>query len=179
MTKDDCFYLGRVTKPWGVKGQLALFLDVDTPEEYAGLDSAFVEVKGRLVPHFFHVDQLNGNRAVVTFEELTPEEAQSLVGHDLYLPLALLPKLEGNKFYFHEVTGFRVVDSEYGDIGVLQQVIEYPAQPLFQIDKNGTEILVPVIDQVIDKVDRKLKTLFITAPKGLIELYLGDVNNGR
>ena len=37
----------------------------------------------------------------------------------------------------------------------------------------------PVIDQVIDKVDRKLKTLFITAPKGLIELYLGDVNSGR
>ena len=111
MTKDDCFYLGRVTKPWGVKGQLALFLDVDTPEEYAGLDSAFVEVKGRLVPHFFHVDQLNGNRAVVTFEELTPEEAQSLVGHDLYLPLDLLPKLEGNKFYFHEVTGFRVPSS--------------------------------------------------------------------
>ena len=179
MTKDDCFYLGRVTKPWGVKGQLALFLDVDTPEEYAGLDSAFVEVKGRLVPYFFHVDQLNGNRAIVTFEEVTPEQAQALVGHDLYLPLDLLPKLEGNKFYFHEVTGYKVVDSEYGDIGVLQQVIEYHAQPLFQIDKNGTEILVPVIDQVIDKVDRKLKTLFITAPKGLIDLYLGDVNNGR
>ncbi|MBQ8702803.1 MAG: 16S rRNA processing protein RimM [Bacteroidales bacterium] len=176
MTIEDCFYLGRVTKPWGVKGQLQLFLDVDSPEEYSGLDSAFVELKGQLVPHFFHIDQLNGNRAVVTFEELTADQAQALVGHDLYLPLDLLPKLEGNRFYFHEVVGFRVVDSRYGDIGVLQQVIEYPAQPLFQIDKNGTEVLVPVIDQVIDKVDRKLKTLFITAPNGLIELYLCDIN---
>ena len=43
--------------------------------------------------------------------------------------------------------------------------------------KNGTEVLVPVIDPVIDKVDRKLKTIFITAPNGLIDLYLGDVNN--
>lgn len=176
MTIEDCFYLGRVTKPWGVKGQLQLFLDVDSPEEYSGLDSAFVELKGQLVPHFFHIDQLNGNRAVVTFEEMTADQAQALVGHDLYLPLDLLPKLEGNRFYFHEVVGFRVVDSRYGDIGVLQQVIEYPAQPLFQIDKNGTEVLVPVIDQVIDKVDRKLKTLFITAPNGLIELYLCDIN---
>ena len=176
MEVKDCFYLGRVTKPWGTKGQMALYIDVDSPEDYAEMDSAFVEMKGRLVPYFFHIDQLNGNRAIVTFEELTPEQTQSLVGHDLYLPLDLLPKLEGNKFYFHEVVGFRVVDSVYGDIGVLQQVIEYPAQPLFQIDKNGTEILVPVIDPVIDKVDRKLKTIFITAPNGLIELYLDAFN---
>ena len=176
MEVKDCFYLGRVTKPWGTKGQMALYIDVDSPEDYAEMDSAFVEVKGRLVPYFFRIDQLNGNRAVVTFEDITPEQAQALAGHELYLPLDLLPKLEGNKFYFHEVKGFRVVDSEYGDIGVLQQVVEYPAQPLFQIDKNGTEVLVPVIDEVIDKVDRELKTLFITAPKGLIELYLGDIN---
>ena len=176
MKKEDCFYLGRITKPWGVKGQLMIFLDVDTPEEYSGLDSAFVEIKGQLVPCFFQLDQLNGNRAVATFEDLTPEQTQALVGHDLYLPLSLLPKLEGNKFYFHEVEGFRVVDRVYGDIGVLQQVIEYPAQPLFQIDKNGTEVLIPVIDQVIDKVDRTLKTIYITAPNGLIELYLGNIN---
>lgn len=176
MTKEECYILGSITKPWGIKGQVMLFLDVDSPEDYRDLDSAFVEVKGQLVPYFFHIDQLNGNRAVATFEELAPEQVQALVGHELYLPLDLLPKLEGNKFYFHEVVGFHVVDSVYGDIGVLQQVIEYPAQPLFQIDKNGTEILVPVIDPVIDKVDRTLKTIFITAPNGLIELYMSDIN---
>lgn len=177
MNIDECYCLGRITKPWGVKGQLVLFLDVDTPEDYIELDSAFVEVKGQLVPHFFHIDQLNGNKAVATFEELTPEQANALVGHELYLPLSLLPKLDGNRFYFHEVKGFRVIDSQYGDIGILEQVIEYPAQPLFQIMKNGTEVLVPVIDEVIDKVDRTNKTLYITAPNGLIELYLGDINN--
>lgn len=176
MNIEDCFYLGKVTKPWGVKGQVVLFLDVDTPEDYAGLDSAFVEVKGKLIPHFFHLDQLNGNKAVVTFEEITAEQAAALCGHSLYLPLDLLPKLEGNKFYFHEVVGFRVIDGEKGDIGTLSQVIEYPAQPLFQVMKNDVEILIPVIDEVIDKVDREKKTLYITAPKGLIDLYLENIN---
>lgn len=176
MNIKDCFYLGRVSKPWGVKGQLQLFLDVDSPEEYAGLDSAFVEIKEQLVPHFFRIDQMTGNRVVVTFEEMTPDEALTLVGHDLYLPLDLLPKLDGNRFYFHEVVGFRVVDSVHGDIGTIAQVLEYPAQPLFQVMKNGTEILIPVIDQVIDRVDRVLKTIFITAPNGLIDLYLDEVN---
>ncbi|MCR5445028.1 MAG: ribosome maturation factor RimM [Bacteroidales bacterium] len=176
MTTDQCYCLGRVSKPWGVKGQMVLFLDVDTPEDYLELDSAFVEIKGQLVPHFFHVDQMNGNRAVVTFEELTPEQAHALAGHELYLPLDLLPKLDGNRFYFHEVVGFHVVDSVHGDIGTIAQVVEYPAQPLFRVMKNGSEILIPVIDQVIDRVDRVLKTIFITAPNGLIELYMGDLN---
>jgi len=177
MNISDCFYLGRITKPWGVKGQLMLFLDVDSPEEYAELDSAFVEVKGQLVPYFFQIDSLNGNKAVVTFEEVTQEQALSLVGHELYLPLTLLPKLTGNQFYFHEVKGFRVIDSNHGDIGIIDDIIEYPAQPLFRILKNDKEVLVPVIDQVIDKVDRELKTIYITAPNGLIELYLYDINN--
>lgn len=177
MNINDCYCLGRITKPWGVKGQMMLFLDVDTPEDYLGLDSAFVEVKGQLVPHFFHIDSLNGNKAVATFEDIGPDQAAALAGHELFLPLSMLPKLDGNRFYFHEVVGFNVVDSNYGDLGTLDQVIEYPAQPLFSIMKNGTEVLIPVIDEVIDKVDRDTKTIHITAPNGLIELYLGDINN--
>jgi 16S rRNA processing protein RimM len=172
MTKEECYQLGKITKPWGIKGQVVFFLDVDCPNDYAELDSAFVEVKGNLVPYFFQVENINGNKAVITFEDLTPEESLALVGCDLYLPLDLLPKLTGNQFYFHEVKDFRVVDESYGDIGVIQTVIEYPAQPLFQIMKGDKEILVPVIDPVIKKVDRENKTIYIDAPNGLIDLYL-------
>lgn len=174
MTKDECYRLGNITKPFGYKGQMVFYLDVDSPQDYADLDSVFIETKTGLVPYFFKVDNINGNKAVVTFEDLTPDEAHALAGHDLYLPLDLLPKLTGNQFYFHEVIGFRVVDSQYGDIGALQSIIEYPAQPLFQIDKEGKEILIPIIDPVIKLVDRENKTLHIDAPNGLIELYLNS-----
>ncbi|MCQ2297066.1 MAG: ribosome maturation factor RimM [Bacteroidales bacterium] len=178
MTKDECFYIGRITKPFGVKGQVIFFLDVDDPSEYAELDSVLVETKNGLVPYF--IEELNfssSNKAIVTFEDLTPDESASLVGRELYLPLDVLPKLEGNKFYFHEVEGFEVVDVEKGPIGRLETVIEYPAQPLFQIMNSGKEILIPVIDEVIKNVDRENKTLLIEAPKGLIDLYLEDNNN--
>ena len=176
MDKSECYQLGRITKPFGINGQVVFFLDVDEPERYAELDSALVEVKGNLVPYFFHIDKLNGNKAIVSFEELKEDEAFALVGHDLYLPLSLLPKLDGNQFYFHEVKGFHVFDERHGDIGTLTCVIDYPAQPLFQIDCHGTEVLVPVIDQVIKKVDREKRELHIAAPEGLIELYLEGTN---
>lgn len=172
MDKKDCFNLGKITKPFGLKGEVVFFLDVDEPENYAALDSVFVEVKNQLVPYFIQSIRINGNKATVLFEDLSREESLALVGYDLYLPLDLLPKLTGKKFYFHEIIGFTVIDSEKGDIGTVASVIDYPAQPLFQIINNGTEILLPVIDQIIDSVDRDKRTIAVTAPNGLIDLYL-------
>ncbi len=172
MNIEECYRLGKITKPFGYKGQVVIFLDVDTPEDYAELDSAFVEIKNSLVPYFFKIESLNGNKAIVSFEDMTAEEAQGLVGHDLYLPLSLLPKLTGNKFYYHEIIHFKVVDEEHGDIGEIVSVIDYPAHPLFQIMKDGTEILVPIVDPIIKNVDRENKTIYIQAPNGLIDLYL-------
>ena len=172
MTQEECYQLGKITKPFGYKGQMVFFLDVDTPEDYEGLDAVFVEVKGSLVPYFIKEMSINGNKAIVTFEDLKADEAQALAGCKLFLPLNMLPKLDGNRFYFHEIIGWRVVDAEKGDIGTIASVIDYPAQALFQIMKNDKEILIPVIDEVIKNVNREEKTIYIEAPNGLIDLYL-------
>ena len=172
MDKKECFNLGKITKPVGLKGEVVFFLDVDEPSYYASLDSVFVEVKNHLVPYFIESIRINGNKATVRFEGINREESLALIGCELYLPLELLPKLTGKKFYFHEIIGFRVVDSQKGDIGTVASVIDFPAQPLFQIINNGTEILLPIIDQLIDDVDRANKTISVTAPNGLIDIYL-------
>ena len=46
------------------------------------------------------------------------------------------------------------------------------AQALFEIDHDGKEVLIPISDDLIEKVDREKKDIRITAPEGLIELYL-------
>jgi 16S rRNA processing protein RimM len=84
----------------------------------------------------------------------------------------LLPKLTGNKFYFHEVIGFTVVDVSFGNVGTIVHINDKAAQPLFEIDSNGKEIFIPMIDDFIKKVDRKNKKIEVETPEGLIELYL-------
>ena len=44
LKKEDSYYLGRITKPFGYKGELSIYLDVDTPEEYRELDGVYVEI---------------------------------------------------------------------------------------------------------------------------------------
>lgn len=168
----DCFYLGKVVKPFSFKGDLVLFFDVDEPEEYSELDGVYIEINKALVLYPIQTIRIKGNKATVRFEDMTEEDSLKLIGKNLYLPLELLPTLEGNKFYFHEIIGFKVIDKEKGDIGIIESVIDYPAQPLFSIIFNGKEILIPIIDSVIEKVDRESKIMYINAPVGLVDLYL-------
>ena len=79
---------------------------------------------------------------------------------------------EERQFYYHEIVGFTVVDTEKGELGPVSQVLEYPTQAILQVMKDKKEILVPILDQVIQSVDRNKKILTITAPEGLIDMYL-------
>jgi 16S rRNA processing protein RimM len=86
--------------------------------------------------------------------------------------LDLLPKLSGNKFYYHEVIGYEIEDVNYGKVGHITGINDFTAQALFEIDKDGIQILVPVNDEIIKKVDHKNKIIIIDTPEGLIDLYL-------
>ena len=86
--------------------------------------------------------------------------------------LSFLPELEDDQFYFHEVIGFKVTDKLFGDVGILKGVNDSTPQALFEIERDGKEILVPVNDDFIDKLDKPNKILHLDVPEGLIEMYL-------
>jgi 16S rRNA processing protein RimM len=102
----------------------------------------------------------------------TLEAANQFVGKSAYLPLDLLPEKEGNEFYSHEVVGYLVVDEEKGEIGNVNEIIEYPTQSIIQIIKDGKEILIPIHDDILKDVNREEKKIYIKAPNGLIDMYL-------
>jgi 16S rRNA processing protein RimM len=174
MQKKDCFYLGKIVTKYSFKGELVLKLDTDEPELYQNMNAIFIEMGNNLVPFFIERSLLQkGNQLRVKFEDVNTEaDADALLKAEVYLPLDLLPKLEGNKFYYHEVIGFILEDIVYGKVGNIVGINDTTAQPLFEVKNGDIEILIPMIDDFIKKVDRKNKTIFIEAPKGLIEMYL-------
>ncbi|MFT7442722.1 MAG: 16S rRNA processing protein RimM [Maribacter sp.] len=174
MRKEDCFYLGRIVTKYSFKGEVVIKLDTDEPELYTEMESVYVEFGANLVPFFIEKSSLHkGNQLRVQFEDVySDEEADSILKCGVYLPLDLLPKLSGDKFYFHEVIGFTVIDENYGEVGTLVHINDKAAQPLFEIDSDGKEVFIPMVDDFIKKVDRENKIIHVTAPEGLIELYL-------
>ena len=174
MQKTDCFYLGKIVKKYSFKGEVLAKLDTDQPELYENLDSVLVDLRDNLVPFFIENSQLHKSELLrIKFEDVDSEQdADSILKCDLYLPLEFLPKLEGNKFYFHEVIGFTIEDVNVGKIGVIKGINDSTAQALFEVDRDGIDILIPMNDEFIKNVDRNKKTIVVDTPEGLIELYI-------
>ena len=174
MRKEDCFYLGKIVRKHSFKGEVVIKLDTDEPELYQGMESIFVDLGNNLIPFFIEKSLLQkGNQLRVQFEDMyTEEEADSIMKAEVYLPLDLLPKLTGDKFYFHEVIGFKAVDVNYGEVGIIEGVNDKTAQTLFEIKNGDAEIFIPMIDNFIKKVDRENQTIEFETPEGLIDLYL-------
>nr|WP_294773576.1 ribosome maturation factor RimM [uncultured Flavobacterium sp.] len=174
MRKEDCFYLGKIAKKFSFKGEVLIYLDTDEPELYENMESVFVEFNKDLIPFFIENSALHKNDFLrVKFEDVdTEEEADKMIGCEIYLPLNMLPKLEGNKFYFHEVIGFEIEDKRLGVFGKIVSINDTSAQPLFEVVNGTVEILVPMIDQFLVKIDRENKKVLMDLPEGLIEMYL-------
>ena len=120
----------------------------------------------------------NNGFAVVKFEDIDNErQAKKLVKCGLYLPLESLPELANNEFYYHEIEGYKVIEATHGEIGTITTVLDYSNNPLFQIDFEGNEILIPKQDNFIESIDKDAKVIYLKVPAGLIDLNLGHSEN--
>jgi 16S rRNA processing protein RimM len=175
MTKEECFYLGKIVAKFSFKGEVLIKLDTDEPETYTEMESVFVEYNENLVPFFIERSYLHKSTLLrAKFEDIeTEEDAEDMIGAELYLPLSMLPELPEDKFYFHEIIGFDVIDAVHGNIGKIVSINDSTAQALFEIDKDGKQILIPMNDEFIEKVDKKNKVVKVKTPEGLVDLYLG------
>ena len=174
MRKEKCFYVGTIVNKFSFKGELLVKLDTDEPELFTEMESVFIEIGKNLVPFFIESSQLHKSLLLrIKIEDIDDEAAaDAMMKRDLYLPLSFLPTLEGNKFYFHEVINYKMIDTNHGEIGTITGINDMTTQALFVVDHKGDEILIPVNDHFIDRVDRENKTVTVTTPDGLIDLYL-------
>lgn len=174
MRKEDCFYLGKIVRKYSFKGEVLAKLDTDEPELYRELESVFIALGNNLVPFFIERSALHKDTLLrLKLEEVDTEaDADKLLRAELYLPLEMLPELGDNQFYFHEIAGFAMEDENFGYVGVIEGINDSTAQALFEVNREGKQILIPMNDEFIVKVDRKEKKVLVRTPEGLIDLYL-------
>lgn len=173
MQKEECFFLGTIVAKYSFKGEVLAKLDSDQPDAYLDLNSILVETTLGIVPFFVEKSKLHKSALLrIKFEGVDSEgDANALIKKELYLPLEMLPPLTGNHFYYHEVTGFSAIDQFGLPVGTIKSVNDSGPQALFVIDAEGTEILIPVHDNFIKKLDRDNQKIFLDLPEGLLDIF--------
>lgn len=175
--QDELECIGRLVKPHGIKGEIAVTIDIDGLDVDA-LSCFVVYVEGIAVPFFAQsVRQRGAASVLIKFDGIDDEHsAAELCNSDLYalrsdLPddIATADDIDG--LYASDLIGFTAINADGSIIGTVDDIDDSTANVLFIISTpTGKTIYLPVADEFIAAIDSDSRTLTVDAPESILNL---------
>ena len=95
----------------------------------------------------------------------TAEQARRLVGAELCVPESRLPPTVSGEFYWYQLIGLEVVNTEGQKLGTLEEIIETGSNDVYVVRQGREEILVPAIEEVVREVDLHRRLMTVDLPE--------------
>jgi 16S rRNA processing protein RimM len=165
--------IARATRTRGLKGEVMAELLTDFPDRFQGLSRLFAMTPGseprtlQLESHWFQKD-----RVVLKFVGYdTIEAAQALVGQDFAVLESESVRLAEHEYYDWELEGCKVETLTGEPVGIVMGVMRTGGVHLLEVvDDEGNDSLIPMVAEIMLSVDKKLRSIVIDPPEGLLEL---------
>lgn len=164
--------IGDVLKTFGARGELIVKVLEDIPRAILqNKKPVFIYIDGLPVPFYMKVVESKGvSKLVVVFEDMETEAlATELVGKPIHLVVDKVTPEQGSELDM--LVGYTVVDVSYGELGTVKEVMAIPGNPCLVLSKDEVEVIVPLNQDLISKIDQSKKEIHLNLPDGLIELY--------
>lgn len=171
---DEFIAIGYFPRIHGFKGNLQFKGTADFPISYLDLEAMYVEMPMGVVPFKIeHITHKRNNEYIVKLLGINTDlDAKNMSGKGVVLSRELIPSNNSSEdFYHHEIEGFKVFN--YANlIGLVIAVMDVPGNPLLEIRSNSDEedILIPLQDDFIVKIDKKGKEIHLELPEGILDL---------
>lgn len=168
--------VGKFQKTHGLKGELNAVLDIDF-EFFAEGYPLILNVEGAFVP--FYAESIRGKGATTSLIKLkdidSQDEARIFVNEVIYAEKENLKEFMGEAgedlLLEDDLEGYRVVDENLGEIGVISRVDTTTENILFIVDDGeGEEIYIPAADDFIVAIDEDRREVVTTLPEELVNL---------
>ena len=166
--------IGKIVSAFGLKGEMIVLHHLGKKINPSKIKVIFLEQKkDELLPHFVEQIKAKGQEELLLkLEGIDSREAAvKYIRRDVWLREEEVQShiLKNNPIGW---VGYRLWD-QGKDLGLVLEVIEQPHQVLCRLEMQGKEVLIPINEQTLDRVDHKNKGIQLTLPDGLLEVYLG------
>ena len=74
------------------------------------------------------------------------------------------------EYHYQQLIGSQVFLQSGDQVGVVGEIVKLPGQDLLSIDKGGSQVLVPMVKQIIISIDVAAKKIVINPPEGLLDV---------
>ena len=105
---------------------------------------------------------------LVSFEELTQRDlAEKLVGGQVLAARTDLPETDEGEYYWFELIGLSVYTVEGDYLGTLDHILATGSNDVYVVRDGDRETLVPALESVVRKIDRRRGRMQVDLPEGL------------
>lgn len=166
MSSEPTVAVGRITRPHGVTGEVAVEVLSEVGGRFA--DDAVVWLEdGRTLT--VGSSRPHKTRLLVRFREVADRDAaQGLRGALLVIPASMSPPLPEGSWWDHQIVGCEVVTVSGRELGTVGEVIHTAANDVWNaIDPRGIETLVPALKDLLAEVDVEAKRIVVRDVPGL------------
>jgi 16S rRNA processing protein RimM len=166
--------IGYTKKPHGLKGEIKLYVYDRYLEDLLEADLVLLDLKGKHTP-FFIEDIRVGNHIIAKFEDInTPEAALAIGSKEMFLREEDLlsdadRQFDVEQLPFTHCVGYSIYEGEKL-LGIIEEIIEYPQQEMAMIHYQNREVLVPLNEHFVKKMDDKNKKIIVELPDGILDL---------
>ncbi len=162
--------VARVSKLFGVEGEVVLNLYTTFPDDYSSEEPLFAMIDSLAVPLFCDTFERRGkSSARVRFADIdTDRRISEFLGLELGIRRDQSQDESDDEFYMEDLIGFTVTAN--GRHGTLSDYYDSDANPLFGITLDDEEILVPAVEEFIRKIDFDRRHIEMALPEGLVEM---------
>jgi 16S rRNA processing protein RimM len=167
----DLVLVGRVVKPQGRHGEVAVEPLSDRPDRFPTLRRAFVPAPGGSAREVRVLGcRPHKGRFVLAIEGVsTIDEAEGLRGAELRIEEQELEALPPGSFYHHELVGLRAVDEQGADVGAVDDVLETGGEVrVLVVHGPGGETLLPFAESFVKSVDLAGGTIVVLRPEYVV-----------
>lgn len=173
---ENYFSIGKLVATFGVGGELVLRHSLGKKTALKGVETLFIEEKNNcFIPYFIEKTKIKNEREVyVKLEGIEKKEtAQLLLQKEIYFNETDFHQYAAPNSYL-SLLGYMVQEASHGMLGCIEEIIEMPLQMLAKLHYRSKELLIPLNEQTLVRIDKKGKRVFVDLPKGLLEVYLGQ-----
>ena len=81
-------------------------------------------------------------------------------------------QLAPGEYHYQQLIGCEVLLENSDLVGKVIEIIKLPGQDLLSIERNGKEVLVPMVAAIVISIDVEKKKIVINPPEGLLDVAL-------
>lgn len=163
--------VGRIERPFGVKGEIKVRPLSDVPGRFEGLRSVSLLARnGQILETSVTHVRRAGDEFILGLTGLTtPEDASFWRGGFIRTIRGTVPELPDGQYYECDLIGLTVSTEESQPIGVLEEIWNLPGNPVFVVRQGAKEILIPAAKELIGNVDLAARKMTVRLIDGLID----------